>query len=93
MGAVFLLVFAADQRVWLLVTECYLLQPQTGIQPNADGSTYIYFAPTPPGGKESNWMETVQGKGWFVVLRMYGATVPWFDESCRLSEITLLDDS
>jgi hypothetical protein len=30
---------------------------------NADGSTDLYFGPTAPPGKESNWLQTVPGKG------------------------------
>ena len=36
---------------------------QRGVQANADGSYDIYFGPTAPEGKESNWIQTIQGKG------------------------------
>jgi hypothetical protein len=38
----------------------------------ADGSTVLYLGPTIPAGKESNWLRTVLGKGYFVILRLYG---------------------
>ena len=41
---------------------------------NADGSTDLYLGPKAPAGKESNWMATVPGKGYFAVLRLYGPT-------------------
>ena len=32
---------------------------------NKDGSVDIYFGPTPPKGKEKNWIPTNPGEGWF----------------------------
>jgi hypothetical protein len=31
-----------------------------------------YFAPEAPKGKEKNWLASVPGKGYFVILRLYG---------------------
>jgi hypothetical protein len=61
-----------------------------GFQQNADGSYDIYFGPTPPTGKESNWLETIPGKGWFTILRMYGPLEPWINKTWRPSEIELV---
>jgi hypothetical protein len=60
-----------------------------GLQTNADGSIDGYFGPNAPSGKESNWVQTVPGRGWNVVLRMYGALEPWFDQTWRPGEIEL----
>ena len=57
---------------------------------NEDGSIDIYFGPKPPAGKESNWIQTVPGKGWFLCLRLYGPLKPWFDKSWRPGEIEKL---
>ena len=57
---------------------------------NADGSVDIYFAPKAPVGKESNWIQTMPGKGWFTFLRLYGALEPWFDKTCRPGDIELI---
>ena len=54
---------------------------------NADGSVDVYFGPKPPPGKESNWIETIPGKGWFMILRLYGPLEPWFDKAWRPGEI------
>ena len=35
-------------------------------------SDTVHFAPEPPTGKEKNWIQTVPGKGCFVILRLYG---------------------
>ncbi|MGH7676946.1 MAG: DUF1214 domain-containing protein [Gemmatimonadaceae bacterium] len=44
----------------------------TGPETNYDGSVDIYFSPHPPRGRERNWIETVDGTGWFPLLRLYG---------------------
>jgi hypothetical protein len=56
---------------------------------NADGSVDVYFGPTPPAGREHNWVQTVPGKGWFMILRLYGPLKPWFDRTWRPGEIEL----
>ena len=33
------------------------------LRTNADGSFDMYFGPTAPSGPESNWIETVPGRG------------------------------
>jgi hypothetical protein len=32
----------------------------------------IIFGPVAPSVKEANWIQTIPGKGWFVMLRLYG---------------------
>lgn len=54
---------------------------------NADGSIDLYFGPVAPKGKEANWMQTVPGKGWFTILRLYGPLDPWFDKTWKPGEI------
>ena len=58
---------------------------------NEDGSVDLYFGPTPPKGMEANWIETVPGKGWFTILRLYSPLEAWFDKSWRPSEIELVE--
>ena len=60
-----------------------------GLQTNADGSVDVYFGPKAPGGKESNWIQTVPRKGWNTLLRLYGPLQPWFDKTWRPGEIEL----
>ena len=60
-----------------------------GFQKNADGSYDVYFSPKAPEGKESNWLQTIPGKSWFVILRMYGPLQPWIDQTWRPGEIEL----
>ena len=61
-----------------------------GMMKNADGSYDIFFGPKPPKGKEGNWLETVPGKSWFTILRMYGPLKPWIDKTWRPGEIELV---
>ncbi len=61
-----------------------------GLQVNADGSVDVYFGPSAPAGKESNWIQTVPGKGWNMLFRLYGPLEPWFDKTWKLSEIELI---
>jgi len=60
------------------------------VESNPDGSVDIYFGPKAPAGKESNWVQTTPGKGWFTILRLYGALEPWFDKTWRPGEIELV---
>ena len=57
------------------------------VQPNADGTTDVYFGPQAPEGHESNWVQTVPGKAWFTILRLYGPLQSWFDGSWRPGDI------
>jgi hypothetical protein len=54
---------------------------------NPDTSADVYFGSEPPVGKESNWIQTIPGKGYFVALRLYGPLEPWFDKTWRPGEI------
>lgn len=61
-----------------------------GVQKNADGSYDVYFAPEAPLGKEGNWLQTIPGKSWFTILRMYGPLAPWINKTWRPGEIELV---
>ncbi len=61
-----------------------------GLRQNAAWSYAIYFAPEAPEGKESNWVQTVPGKGWNTIFRLYGPLEPWFDQTWRPGEIELV---
>ena len=69
--------------------------PSTGsqnpaLQTNPDGSCDPYFAPAPPAGQDSNWVQTWPGKGWLIILRLYAPEQAWFDKTWRPGEITLV---
>ncbi|MDB6142507.1 MAG: hypothetical protein JWP80_1551 [Pseudomonas sp.] len=54
---------------------------------NADGSVDLFFGPKSPPGKENNWIQSVPGKGWYTILRLYGPLDSWFDKTWRPGEI------
>jgi hypothetical protein len=60
-----------------------------GLESNADGSVDVYFGPAAPAGFEKNWIQTIPGKGWVMILRLYGPLEPWFDQSWRPGAIEL----
>jgi hypothetical protein len=59
----------------------------TEVQKNADGSVDIYFGPTAPAGKESNWVPTKPGGQFEVLFRLYGPQKPLFDRTWKLPDI------
>ena len=63
----------------------------TGFKKNEDGSYDVYFGPKAPKGFENNWLETIPGKGWFTILRIYGPLQPWIDKTWKPGEIELVD--
>jgi hypothetical protein len=57
----------------------------------ADGSTTIYFGPELPAGVDrGNWIQTMPGKGWFTILRLYSPLESFFDKTWRVGEIELV---
>ena len=66
--------------------------PTPAAEPNADGSTTIYFAPTQPQGvPRGNWIQTMPEKGWSTLLRLYSPLEPFFTKTWRPSEIELVN--
>ena len=74
-----------DQRLPSLSSE------DKSVQQNADGSYDIYFGAEAPAGKESNWIQTVPGKGWNVLFRLYGPLEAFFDKTWRPGEIERIE--
>jgi hypothetical protein len=65
--------------------------PSPAAESNADGSTNVYFSPSQPEGvKRGNWVQTVPGKGWFAILRLYSPLEPFFTKEWRPSEIEVV---
>jgi hypothetical protein len=57
---------------------------------SSDGSTDIYLGQKAPAGKEANWMATPAGKGYFVILRLYGPTEAAIDKSWVPGDLELM---
>lgn len=58
---------------------------------NSDGSTDLYFGPKAPKDKESNWNATVPGRGYFVILRLYGPMENALNRSWKPGDIEKVD--
>ncbi|HNS18621.1 MAG TPA: DUF1214 domain-containing protein [Bacteroidales bacterium] len=54
---------------------------------NQDGSLDIYFGPKAPDGRENNWIQTIPGKEWNMILRLYGPLESWYDKTWRPGQI------
>lgn len=57
---------------------------------NADGSARVWFSPNAPAGQEGNWVQTLPGKGWFTMFRLYGPLQPWFDKTWKPGDFKLV---
>lgn len=54
-----------------------------GIRKNQDRGVTVWFGPKAPAGREKNWVQTMPGQGYNVLLRLYGPLEPWFDKTWR----------
>ena len=45
----------------------------------------------PAGVSDGNWIQTMPGKGWNTILRLYNPLESFFDKSWRPSEIELVN--
>ena len=61
-----------------------------GVVVNPDTSVDVWFGPTAPRDHEANWVQTVTGKGWNVLFRLYGPLQPWFDKTWKPGEFELV---
>lgn len=65
--------------------------PSPAAEADPAGTTTVYFAPTQPSGvKRGNWVQTMPGKGWFTILRLYSPLEPFFAKTWQPSEIELV---
>ena len=62
-----------------------------GLKQNKDGSYDIYFGAEPPKGMENNWIQTVPGKGWNTIFRLYGPLEPFYDKTWRPGDPELVN--
>ena len=65
--------------------------PSPAAAANTDGSTTVYFGPSKPtAAKDGNWIQTMPGKGWFTILRLYSPEESFFTKAWRPTEIELV---
>ncbi len=66
---------AKDDRVIANPLDRYLLNNQSNLKLNADGSLTLVFAPKLPDGvPQTNWLPTLQGQDYNLTYRFYGPT-------------------
>jgi hypothetical protein len=59
--------------------------PTPSATPGDDGAVTVWFGPERPAAAQpGNWVETVPGKGYFLMARFYSPLLPFFDKSWRL---------
>jgi hypothetical protein len=54
---------------------------------NQDGSVDAWFGPKYVKGKEGNWVKTMPGKQWYLILRLYYPLESWFNNNWKPGEI------
>jgi hypothetical protein len=64
-----------------------LASNNTAVQKNPDGSTDIYFGPTAPAGKASNWVPTEPKRQFEVLFRLYGPKKELFEKIWKLPDV------
>lgn len=57
------------------------------LQKNSDGSVDVYFGPTAPVGKESNWMPTDPQRGFELMARFYAPKKEFFEKTWVLPDV------
>ena len=62
-----------------------------GIKANEDGSYTVFMGPKAPEGWENNWVQTIPGKSFNVMLRLYGPLEPWFDKTWKPGDFMLVE--
>ena len=60
---------------------------KTDLVYNNDGSVDVWFGPEEIKGKENNWLQTLPGEQWYMILRLYYPLESWFNKKWRPGEI------
>jgi len=61
------------------------------VKANADGSFDVYFGPKAPAGMENNWIQTVPGKAWNTIIRLYGPLEAFYDQTWKPDDPELVN--
>jgi len=61
------------------------------IKQNDDKSYTVWFGPEAPEGHEGNWVQTLPGKSYLAMLRLYGPLEPWFDKTWKPGDLELVE--
>lgn len=71
------------------------LMPSTNgyekVEKNNDGSIDLYFGPAKPEGVgEKNWIQTIEGRDFIAVIRLYGADIAFYDQTWKPDDVVKL---
>ena len=80
-------VYDSETRSLIATDSRKDLSSRMPLEMNDDGSVDLYFGPEAPDGKESNWVKTIPGRGWFTYFRLYGPAQEFFDRAWTLNDI------
>jgi hypothetical protein len=54
---------------------------------NQDGSVDIFFGPNAPENKQCNWLQTLPGRGWYMILHLYEPLENWYNGMWTCGEV------
>ena len=80
---------AYDRQTHALIrgmSRASLASNDTAVQKNSDGSTDIYFGPSAPAGKESNWVPIDPKRQFELLFRLYGPKKEVFEKTWKLPD-------
>jgi hypothetical protein len=61
------------------------------IAKNKDGSVDVYFGPGKPDNvPETNWIQTIKGRDFMTVVRLYGTGINFFDQTWKADDLVKL---
>jgi hypothetical protein len=80
------LIIQTDQKWPSVFSNCKRLAV------NPDGSVDVSFGPSVSDSKEGNWIKTIPGKGWNMIMRLYGHTEPSVNTTWKPGEIQRLNN-
>jgi hypothetical protein len=64
---------------------------EPSVKPNNDESYTIWFGPKAPKGHEGNWIQTMPGKSYNILFRLYGPLEAWFDKTWKPGDLELVN--
>ena len=73
-----------------VIDELGLPQPEIGVDlvGGNDGSIDLYFGPKKPDGvNDKNWIQTIDGRAFMAVIRLYGADIAFFDQTWKPDDV------
>ena len=76
--------YSRPTRNWQVSTARYPVSRRI-----RDGGVTVWFGPKAPAGHENNWVQTMPGKGYNGVLRLYGPLQPWFNKTWKPGDFEL----